>query len=143
LNIKAKELGNVQNAADFNVNNPGEERQAMSKFIDAVLCELTGRKRVVQWPIRVSLRKESDGMLPATIVANEYRVGVSWGTRFVLEEPAQMEMARENIIRELRHAVYGDLISLVHGLEKAIIENDMEKALLLIREILGEVHGTQ
>lgn len=112
----------------------------MSKFIDAVGASLREGKRATRQPFAPLKASETYITAPEFRLLNEYRMGVYW-ERSGFCDPKDLPMLRENGIKELRDAVYGDLRSRILALERAVYEQDNEAARSCIRDILSEVFG--
>jgi hypothetical protein len=112
----------------------------MSKFINEVKSHLLGSKRkVIYEPLDVKLSIESPTYSDPSY-QNHYRASVEWGCEFFCMHKDMNPMI-DNVCRELREVVYGELKSYLHLLERYIYERKEEEALMVIRDIIREIHG--
>lgn len=112
----------------------------MSKFIDAIRAEATGRRSVRGnrfSPLRFSIDAVPVPFAPEN---TEYRIGVSWYVQ-ICGKPEHKQYLLENAICEVRNAVYGDMMESLLRLERAIYEMNEEAMLAEIREIRKEIEG--
>lgn len=110
----------------------------MSKFISNV------RDKFLHWqkpaPIITPLTTSIEDITTTYpyIVLNRYEIGVDW--KYIIDcLPEDLQKAKENCIRELCEAVYGDLRGNILRLERAIYEWDRDKMIEEIQKIREEI----
>lgn len=111
----------------------------MSQFIDSVKEKITGKRSPIYEPLCVDITTKDD---PAKFfrIKNEYEIEVSWRRRISCETK-DIRPVIDNVVRELREAVYGDLKQQVLRLERAVYEQDREAILSETRDIVREIFG--
>ena len=113
----------------------------MSRFIKAINAQFTGRHLSMN-PSGMPPTTVYIGQTPASCVNNslmeEYRIRVGW-ERVVRCRSSELDRTLENVTQELTREVYDEFILGLIRLERAIIANDMEGALMLCHEIHREV----
>jgi hypothetical protein len=112
----------------------------MSEFIKHIKSQIIERRdRPQRWtPLHVSARIVDE---PYSVnVQKLYEIKVEWITRGYCE-PRHFDIYLDNVIRELREAVYGELREKLFKLERAIYEQEMEQALTAINAVMREVEG--
>ena len=112
----------------------------MSKFINAIQEKLLYERRAipitaVMTPLETSIDNISN---PLYDVLEKYEISVNW--RYTVTcLPQDLSRIKENCVRELCEAVYGDLRGNILRLERAIYEWDRPKMLEEIQKIREEI----
>jgi hypothetical protein len=112
----------------------------MSKFIDKIHAQMTGRKKKVASPIDVSFDKINSpikGSLSFSLV-NEYIVGVEWNRKIACESK-DLPAIIDNCVRELKEEIYGDIKNRINRLERNLYEKNYNKAMSEMRDIIREI----
>lgn len=107
----------------------------MSKFIDKIRSQLTGVRSARMGPLRASV-KVVDSI--DYDLNHEYDISVKWG-RKVSCRPKDLEPVIDNVIRELREEIYGDIRSRIRRLELAVYEGNEKEMCVEIRDIVREI----
>lgn len=120
----------------------------MSAFIDHVKAEIVERHSGIErtekaYPYRVAKNETELLQVTSDVVLNTYQFGFKWGYQAKCREMdwKQIKKHIESAVRELRHAVYGDLFSQLHDLERAVLSGEREEALAALKAIQDEVYG--
>lgn len=120
----------------------------MSAFIDHVKAEIVKRHSGIErtdktHDIRVAKDKTELMRITSEVTLDTYRFGFRWGYVAKVREKDE-ELVQRHIdiaVRELRHAVYGDLLSQLHFLERAVLSGKREEALTALKAIQNEVYA--
>ena len=112
----------------------------MSRFIENVQAQLTGRVKAAP-PERLTVGVRAIEPFATDIrTLQEYRIGVAWEAKMFIA-PKDVDQALTNVVAELRHAVYGDFKNRVLMLQRAILEEERDKALMHCRDLIREIYG--
>ena len=112
----------------------------MSKFLDAIECEMTGR-RFAEKPRMLSVESE---VCPypydyARAELCEYRVRLVYGS-LVVCKPDAVAQAKRNILDSLKDEIYGEFKQKLYALERASFDMDEHKIQTLIGDLLTEIN---
>ena len=69
---------------------------------------------------------------------NRYKIQTTWSMSTDIE-PCYLNAAMENFKRELKEAIYGDIKHRIQRLEIAVLEENREKTLMEMRDIIREI----
>lgn len=109
----------------------------MSQFIDTITSQLTGNVVVdSKAPLKVGVKIETN----FESLLNEYDISVIWKRKGFCKK-SDMENLLNNVIRELRNSIYGDLYSKIIRLERYVYTQEDVKAEMVIRDIVREIFG--
>ena len=110
----------------------------MSKFIEAVRTYPTYRERVGYEPLRMTCVGDNSQEIPNVNRMQEYLIGVDWRIR-VSCDFKDMDRAMENVVRQLRDAVYGDMRVHLLKLQRAMFEWEQDEMRAEIDWMLKEM----
>jgi hypothetical protein len=118
----------------------------MSKFIDAIQEQMTGRLRDKCTPFSFEPLRAAEWIVPANPDSPPYNRQGEYKFKVIYEMSAfatsrEVPYLRANFIRQLREAIYGDMKQNLIRLERAIYERDTEAAEREIRDMLKEMFG--
>lgn len=113
----------------------------MSKFIEAISSNLTGHRKAAYVPLKTRITEINYATAQMDYL-NEYDISVVWSRRIHCRSKDIPDML-DNAVRELREVIYGDIKHRLLELERHVYEGDMEASKSAIRDIIGEVYGTQ
>lgn len=115
----------------------------LSKFIDAVRAEMTGRQYIdhLSRPKLLSVSETYDHCEPVHYNALiEYKVEVSYGMRVVCH-PSELTEAKKNVIRSLQEEIYGEFREKAIEVKHALYSGDRDELIKAINELIYEVLG--
>lgn len=112
----------------------------MSKFIDHITETMLHNRRYKPECLTVAVTRPDDMAAISARVQTQFDIRVSWGRR-VFCEPRDLPFIKGNVIRELRHEIYGDMYQQLLDLERAIYSCDRDAALTGIRDLMHEAIG--
>lgn len=114
----------------------------MSKFIDKIEAQLTGRNNAVYGPIKTELLTTEISIdsfnIDNPLITREYKIGVGWYQK-VSCRPEDLKHVLKNVVSELTEEIYGDLRNRIIRLERAMYEYDINKMRMVIRDIIREI----
>lgn len=110
----------------------------MSRFIEEVKGELLRENRRAGRMFPVSCERIINPVPYQELVG--YKISVTFG-RTGHCRPQDLQQATENVVRELREAVYGDIKKRILDLERAMVEHDIDKMYSAMRDINKEIFG--
>jgi hypothetical protein len=109
----------------------------MSKFIDAVAIQLTGRESGSRFnPLITRIDKTE---IQWNTLAH-YRIETIFG-RIGACDHENIDMMRKNFMRELRKAVYGDLEMMLIRLERGFVNQDVTEMKEALDDMNKEIFG--
>ena len=111
----------------------------MSKFIDKIESQLTGKEKIKYSQLHAEF-KQIPHDISEYCKLKEYVIGIEW-KRKIQCEPKVLTLMIENCIRELREEIYGDIKERILRLERAVYEEDNKKAHQEMRDIIRETFG--
>jgi len=113
----------------------------MTKMIDNVKAEFTGNRKMGMGSLRsILITNDVPCPLGMSPELKEYVAHVEWVAKFYCD-PENLQPMLESIIRELREAIYGELKERIIRLERAVYEEDRDKIVMEIRDIIREIYG--
>jgi len=112
----------------------------MSKFIDAIKAEMTGRKFAdMLIPPLLSVTEDLQRVDDYS-TAVEYRIHVTYGCN-VQCQPKDLEDAKANIIRSLREEIFGDARKKAHALHRAVYSGSRDQVFEKLDDLMKEILG--
>jgi hypothetical protein len=108
--------------------------------MEAIRHKLTGKKHAILEPLSVAMERIEPGSFGNLQATEEYEFKVLWRVIASCERQDFYAM-QNNVVRELREAIYGQFRERVLMLERAIYEHDREKVLMHTRDLIREVEG--
>ena len=110
----------------------------MSKLIDSIKGDLTGKKYPSHRLIHATIERSKD---PITYdLLNEYQI--TFGGKILAKcKPEARQGMLENVVRQIREEIYGDLKNRIIKLERAYYEEDNKTFMEQIRDINREIFG--
>lgn len=109
----------------------------MSRFLQALRMELTGREKAALEPLSV-VEKRTPELAIDIRTMQECMFAVEWKVVSYCA-PKDREHMLKNVYRELQEAVYGHFRDGLLRLERAIYEEDREKVLMHLRDLFREI----
>lgn len=113
----------------------------MSKFIDSIKAELTGRVRPKYGPLHTVIEEVPKPEDPHAQVEMTIRVIWKMKCYYSLEEPGVKKHLIDMAVRALRDEIFSDIRYRVRLLEQAIYEDDRDAMLSVARDLARETYG--
>ena len=111
----------------------------MSKFIDAIECELTGRKFAGRTRSIANLCIDSGIETPVNFSELvQVNVGLTYRTTTSCRKK-DIPHVKENFIREAKHAIYGEFYEELINVERALYSEEYDLAIQHIRKIYKSI----
>lgn len=111
----------------------------MSKLTDAIMERATGRRYTQKVHPMLVVNNEYDRPInePFSLMV-EHTVHISFGqTMSYLPEDSKMVM--RNVERQFKEMIYGEIKASVNRMEMALMEQDLDKMRMEMRELMREV----
>ena len=110
----------------------------MSKFIDSLESELTGKKKAKLSNFTYKRQLINDPLGYDVLAKKEYVFHFRYMRRVFIEENYLNDVTK-NIIKDIKLTIYGDFYNAILRLERALYEGDEEKSLMIMRDIQREI----
>jgi len=107
----------------------------MSDMIDNITAFVL--KQVPKTP-NISVEVDTTEIPDYYMSGNRYKIQTTWSMSTDIE-PCYLDAAMENFKRELKEAIYGDIKHRIQRLEIAVLEENREKTLMEMRDIIREI----
>lgn len=111
------------------------------KVLDQIRAEITGNR----YHTPTELVKVSVDSIPLDAegdpLMDEWNITSTFGVT-VRGYKSDRNNLMKNVVEELRHAIYGDIIEQSYRIQRALMGRDMDKALMLSRDLINMVKGS-
>ena len=110
----------------------------MSKFINNIKAELTGKRTVDPIPLlQVSVNASRESVYSTHL---QYTISVEYGIK-VSCLPEDIGKMKDNLIAQLRDEIYGDFRKKAYALQRAAYSGSREEIIRATDALMGEVLG--
>lgn len=109
----------------------------MSRFLEALRMELTGREKASLEPLSVTVTKDPMHVLDIRTM-QECVFAVEWKVKAFCAAKDRENLLK-NVYRELQEAVYGHMRDRLLRLERAFYEQDSDRVKMELRDLFREI----